>query len=153
MIEQRKRSRESQSAFWDTSAIVPLCFSEGASPAAQELVGTHRKLVVWWVTSIEAFSAAQRLIRQRHLSTEDSYGFLARLQYLRSRWNEVVPSEEVRFAAERLLRLHPLKAADALQLAAAIVWADNRPHGHVFVVADGPLSEAALKEGFTVKRI
>ena len=38
---------------------------------------------------------------------------------LSSGWHEVVPSSRVRSAAERLLRVHPLRAADSLQLAAA----------------------------------
>ena len=40
---------------------------------------------------------------------------------------EVLPAEAVREQAARLLRLHPLRAADALQLAAALVWADSPP--------------------------
>jgi len=51
----------------------------------------------------------------------------ARLDYMRSRWNEVQPTEEVRERAERLLRIHKLRAADALQLAAALVWCDGAP--------------------------
>lgn len=57
---------------------------------------------------------------------------------------------EVRNQAIRLLGLHPLRAADALQLAAALVWADRRPRGHPFVCLDAGLREAAHAEGFSV---
>jgi predicted nucleic acid-binding protein len=76
----------------------------------------------------------------------------ARLDYMRSRWNEVQPTEEVRERAERLLRIHRLRAADALQLAAALVWCEDRPRGRALIGADGSLSEAAAAEGFTIIR-
>ena len=72
---------------------------------------------------------------------------------MRNRWNEVQPTEEVRNRAERLLRIHKLRAADALQLAAALVWCGDRPAGRVLIGADGNLSEAAAAESFTVIRL
>jgi len=59
------------------------------------------------------------------------------------------PDEEVRRQARRLLRVHPLRAADALQLGAAIVWA-GRYEGREFVSLDARLREAARLEGFAV---
>jgi uncharacterized protein len=44
---------------------------------------------------------------------------LARLRALADAWDVVQPAEGVREAAARFLRVHPLRAADALQLAAA----------------------------------
>jgi hypothetical protein len=63
---------------------------------------------------------------------------------------EVLPTERLRSTADRLLRVHPLRAADALQLAAALAWADNAPSGLAFVCLDRPLREAAQKEGFVL---
>ncbi|HSJ25022.1 MAG TPA: hypothetical protein VK929_10160 [Longimicrobiales bacterium] len=57
--------------------------------------------------------------------------------------------EHVRTTAMRLLRTHPLRAADALQLAAALAWAPA-PAGDVFVTLDERLATAATLEGFTV---
>jgi hypothetical protein len=62
----------------------------------------------------------------------------------------VSPSSAIRDAAIRLVRVHPLGAADALQLAAALVWAEARPEGREFVVLDRRLGEAAAREGFVV---
>ena len=62
----------------------------------------------------------------------------------------VLPGEELAATALRLLASHPLRAADALQLAAALVWARGRPAGHELVSLDERLRTAATLEGFTV---
>lgn len=84
------------------------------------------------------------------LSVDENRQAFARLDYLRNRWNEIQPTEEVRERAERLLRIHNLRAADALQLAAALVWCEDRPRGRALIGDDGNLSEAARAEGFTI---
>jgi predicted nucleic acid-binding protein len=114
------------------------------------VVRTYRRQVVWWGTVIEAVSSLNRLTREGTLSLNDSKQAFARLDYLRGRWNEIQPTEEVRDRAERLLRIHKLRAADALQLAAALVWCGDRPQGRVLIGADSGLSAAAGTEGFTV---
>ncbi len=48
------------------------------------------------------------------------------------------------------LGTHPLKSADALQLAAALVWAGNTTRDHHFVCLDKRLRKAAGKEGFRI---
>jgi hypothetical protein len=78
---------------------------------------------------------------------------MTRLAYLRRRWSEVQPSDEVRDEAERLLGIHVLRAADALQLSAALVWCGRKAHGRHFVAGDGDLSRAAEAEGFSVVRL
>jgi hypothetical protein len=45
---------------------------------------------------------------------------------------------------------HPLRAADALQLGAALVWCEEQSHGEVFVCLDARLREAARREGFSL---
>jgi len=56
----------------------------------------------------------------------------------------------VREAARRLLRVHDLRAADALQLAAAVVASENRPSTMQIVCLDARLAGAALREGFRI---
>ena len=58
------------------------------------------------------------------------------------------PSAKVREHARRLLLRHPLRAADALQLAAALTWALDRPREHALCTLDTRLAEAAKGEGF-----
>jgi len=43
-------------------------------------------------------------------------------------WHQIDPSDAIRETAIPFLRVHPLRAADALQLAAAFVAGEPRPH-------------------------
>ncbi len=140
-------------AFWDTSAIVPLCCRQPQTSEARRAARLYGRQVVWWATPIEAVSSLERLSREGDLSTKDRTQAFARLAYLRERWNEIQPVDEVRDLAERLLRAHKLRAADALQLAAALAWCSNQPRGRHFIGADDRLAEAAEIEGFSVLRL
>jgi predicted nucleic acid-binding protein len=62
----------------------------------------------------------------------------------------VLPTESVRLRADRLLGLHPLRTADAFQLAAALLAAEENPENLPFVTLDERLAEAARKEGFPI---
>ncbi len=137
-------------AFWDTSAIVPLCCYQPRSTQAARVGRLYSKRTVWWATRVEAVSSFQRLLRNEELSRKGLEQALERLGRLRQSWNEVQPTDEIREIAERLLGVHKLCAADALQLAAAQVWCRQLPRGRHFVGADGDLSNAAETEGFTV---
>jgi hypothetical protein len=72
------------------------------------------------------------------------------LQQLADAWSEVQPSESLRGTAERLLAVHPLRAADALQLAAALHWCQRQPVNRHLVSFDTRLRDAAYKEGFAI---
>lgn len=148
-----KTKRVAMTAFWDTSALVPLCCFQLQSAQARQAARTYNRQVVWWGTVIEAVSSLNRLTRDGILGLKEGGQAFARLDYLRSRWNEIQPTEEVRDRAERVLRIHKLRAADALQLAAALVWCGDRPQGRPFIGSDGNLSEAAAAEGFTLIRL
>ena len=75
---------------------------------------------------------------------------LRRLRALSSGWQEVQPLEAVKETAIRLLRVHDLRAADSLQLAAAIVASEHRSSSLGFVCFDERLAAAARREGFNV---
>lgn len=64
-------------------------------------------------TPVECASAAVRLRRQEVLTVRGEERVLEILGALRASWVEVLPSEEVRDHAVRLLRVHALKAAAA----------------------------------------
>ena len=107
-------------------------------------------MFVWWGTSIECVSALARIERlepHRQQAINLAHG---RLKNLASAWQQVDPSELVRDTALRFLRVHPLRSADALQLAAAFVAADRRPASLELVTLDDRLGTAARKEGFVV---
>ena len=76
---------------------------------------------------------------------------LERLDSLAEGWNEVQPVAAVRITARRLLRVHPLRTADALQLAAAVVAAEGVPASLDLVTLDDRLAAAARREGFVVR--
>jgi predicted nucleic acid-binding protein len=151
-----KRKRISQpvlTAFWDTSAIVPLCCFQPQTAQAAKTARIYARQVTWWATPVEVVSSFNRLRREENLTEESKGQALNRLAYLRNRWIEVQPTDEVRHAAERLLSVHKLRAADSLQLAAALVWCSHRPRGRHFIGSDGDLANAAEVEGFTVLRL
>lgn len=135
--------------FWDSSALVPLLLEQEATASVEALVSEDPEIVAWWGTPVELASAAARLRREESLTISEEESVLQLLDELRAAWFEVLPAEEVRDRASRLLRLHPLKAADALQLAAAVVWAGGTD-GAEFVTFDEGLGLAARLEGFRI---
>ena len=137
--------------FWDSSAIIPLCLKEKASEAIKGLMKGDEDVVVWWTTRVECLSALSRRRREGVLSPGDETKARAVLSAIGTAWSEVQPTETVRLRAERLLSIHPLRTADALQLAAALIWAQETPRGLEFVCLDQNLREAALKEGFSIQ--
>ena len=136
--------------FWDSSSIIPLCLREKTSEAIKGLMKDDEDIVVWWTTRIECLSALSRRQREGVLPSGDEVKARTVLSALAATWSEVQPTETVRLRAERLLSIHPLRAADALQLASALIWAQETPRGLDFVCLDQNLREAALKEGFSV---
>ncbi|MDP3296177.1 MAG: type II toxin-antitoxin system VapC family toxin [Thermodesulfovibrionia bacterium] len=136
--------------FWDASAIIPLCIDEPQTDIVQEVVKKDPSIVVWWGSLIECKSAFARLHREGFLDSQGEEQVQEVLTSLSTVWTEVEPAEDIRDIAIRLLLNHPLRAADSLQLAAAILWANNRPKGHHFVCFDLRLREAVRKEGFSV---
>jgi predicted nucleic acid-binding protein len=137
-------------AFWDASAIVPLCVGQAGSGFAREAL-RDKTIAVWWGTPVETVSAFARLARAGELDQRHLRMARTRLAALRGMWIEVQPGEALRELAEGLIERHPLRAADALQLAAALIWSRRRPQKRSFVCLDGRLAEAAGKEGFSVE--
>jgi hypothetical protein len=136
--------------FWDSSAIVPLCLRESASEALRSIVKTDEDMMVWWASRVECISALARRRREGLLSTDAELQGMTVLSALSGQWSEVQPTEFVRQRAERILMVHPLRAADGLQLAAALIRADESPRGLEVLCLDQSLREAALREGFSV---
>lgn len=134
--------------FWDASAIVPLLLTEARRETLLELLQADPAMAVWWGTPIECGAAIARRERDGALDLADATGALSRLSSLAKSWSEVLASDSVRSVALRLLRTHPLRAADSLQLAAAIVAAEGEPASLQFVCLDERLREAANREGF-----
>ena len=136
--------------FWDTSALLPLLVDEPARERLLGLLEEDSEVLAWWGTPVEIASAVARREREGLLTADEVAAALAGARVLADGWHEIVPSDAVRRTAERLLRTHPLHAADALQLAAALIAADHDPASLELVCIDERLKGAARREGFTV---
>jgi predicted nucleic acid-binding protein len=138
--------------FWDSSALVPLLVNEAATPWATIEYERDPDVVASWATDIECASALARLERDGALDGAAMSDALHRLDLLAAAWQEIQPVASVRRVAMRLLRVHPLRAADALQLGAAVVAGENEPSTLTLVTLDERLALAAEREGFPVTR-
>jgi predicted nucleic acid-binding protein len=136
--------------FWDASAIVPLLVAERSTRRLQALAANDPAMLVWWASEIECVSALSRLERNGALTSRAIALAQQRLGQLASAWHEIDPSDAIREAAMRFLRVHPLRTADALQLAAAFLAAERRPPSLEIITLDERLGIAAQREGFLV---
>jgi len=136
-------------AFWDTSAIAPLCCFQAKSQSLRQL---HRKyeIVAWWASSVEAHSALNRLFREKLISQNAFTQSIKRLEILKNTWREILPTEKVRELSVNLIETQNLRTLDALQLASALVWCFEKPKGRIFVCCDDKLSKAAREIGFNL---
>jgi len=136
--------------FFDSSALLPLFIQEKHSGQMERIVRDDPSVVIWWGSTIECFSAFARLRRERIISSDLEQEIRGRLLNVRRHWTEIQPGDDLKAVAHQLLLMHTLSAADSLQLAAALLWADKLPTGHQFVSLDTKLLEAARKEGFVI---
>jgi len=134
--------------YWDASALVSLCIEEESTQQLQRLLADG--IVTWAVSRVEIASAIERRSRENDLSPEARHGALVALGELAEAWTEIQAVAPVCERAMRLLATHQLRAADSMQLAAALVAVSDRPRGHDFVCADRRLRDAAAREGFRV---
>ena len=139
--------------FWDASALIPLLVDEETTPTLQDLYRRDPALLVWWATDVECVSAITRRERDGALDGRSAAEALSRLDALRADWHEVQPASVVRQVATRLLRVHPLRAADSLQLAAALTASEGQPPSLEFVCLDDRLADAAGREGLSLVQI
>jgi predicted nucleic acid-binding protein len=139
-------------AFWDASALVPLCVEQRITSSVATLYNSYRA-VVWWATPVEIASALARLVRTREISPSEWAKARLVAVALADEWSVVQPSNALRNQATQLVERCDLKAADAMQLAAALDWCEDSPRGEVFLTADQKLRQAAVLSGFDGKVI
>jgi predicted nucleic acid-binding protein len=136
--------------FWDSSAVVPLIVAQTASAQADAWLSEDPELALWTLTPVEVASAIRRLVREGVLGEREAKIAEARNDELMSASHLILNIESVKAQARRLLRIHALRAADALQLGAAMEWSSGRPMGRFFCTLDAQLALAAAREGFHV---
>jgi predicted nucleic acid-binding protein len=136
--------------FWDSSALITLHVAQANTAATRNLYAEDPDVLAWALTEVEMRSALRRLERKGALTGSALTTAMARVDALWRSVHRVQLTDAVKARAMRLLATHPLHAADALQLAAALVAAEDEPVGHEFVCLDVRLATAAAREGFTV---
>ena len=135
--------------FWDTSAIAPLLWMEETSSERTKQLEQDPLMVVWWATSVEVESALFRRSSNSEIDVGNAERARTRLTFLSNSWIEIQPTDSIREMAKRLIRVHGLRSADSLQLAAALGACGNQPKNQNFLTGDQNLKRAATKEGFS----
>jgi predicted nucleic acid-binding protein len=135
--------------YWDTSAILPLLLDERTTARVRAIYREDQEQTIWCLTEVEIGAALARRVREglpqdRVDTMREDWKTLGR------RWRPVASMESVGGRALRIVQTHPLRAADSLQLAAALVACSERPEALPFVCLDDRLRDAARREGFPV---
>jgi len=120
---------------------------QSATARVVALYKTH-DVIVWWATRVEIASALARLLRLGQIDPSDSVKARRLSDLVARSWSAIQPSEILRTRALQLVDRYDLRAADSLQLAAALEWCEETPNGKTFFTADGRLRDAALLAGF-----
>jgi len=136
--------------FWDSSAIVPLMIVEPGSARVRNWFDSDSEIIVWTLTRVELLSAIARLRREDSRSATILTVVRRNIMRAWDGWSEITNVELVRRHAERLVESYPLRAADALQLGAALIAAEGEPANLDLVTLDHNLADAAEREGFAV---
>lgn len=139
-------------AFWDTSALVPLCVRQSITPRAIALYKTH-DAAVWWATPVEIASSLARLVRMKQLDSGDWAKARKLAKRLADSWSVIQPSDTLRARSIQMVERYDLRSADSLQLAAALEWCEGAPQERVFLTTDQKLREAALLSGFDARQM
>lgn len=142
---------KTHNGFWDSSALVPLCARQTASQDFRRLWRQSRRITVWSGATVEIRSALARLRRNNEIDAKGLQFSINRLEAMRRIWREIVTSDKLRSIAEDLPDNDGLRALDSFQLAAALLWCQEKPRGRLFISDDVRLNEAAEKHGFIVK--
>jgi len=107
-------------------------------------------MLVWALTATEVVSALNRKRREGGFDLRSLRVAQGRLKKLEAAWNEVLQLDAVRSQARNLLVEHDLRAADALQLAAALLAREQTGLPLELVTFDRRLASAATAVAFTV---
>ena len=136
--------------YWDASALVPLVVVEPETERVRSWLAEDEHVVTWAWTLTEIASAVERRAREGSLSRPQRRETLDRIGSLAQSWDEVTDVLAVRSRANALLARHPLRAADAGQLGAALLVEEQLAGTLSFVCLDQHLSLAAERESLRV---
>lgn len=135
------------SAFWDSSALVPLFVRQTITARARSWYKNF-EIVTWWATPVEMASALARLLRMKELTPAEWMKARKSIVELAETFFVIPPNAALKVKAIELVEQYDLRAADSLQLAAALAWCEEAPQGRKFLTADERLRQAATLAGF-----
>lgn len=135
-------------AFWDTSAIIPLCVRQDATFEARRVGRLFSRRIIWCGTAVEFHSSISRLKRTGEIEAKGCS--LALKQWFRFQRlvHEVRAIDALVSLAVEMPERYGLRSLDAFQLASALIWCNERPRNRPFVCADRRLATAASDAGF-----
>lgn len=136
--------------FWDASAVVPLLLTEKQSDYCLQILKDDQDVLLWCLSRVEVVSAMTRRLSEQSLTFGEFQSAKIRLQHILEGAYQITALEKVMNRAVRLLEVHPLRAADACQLASVLVATQEDPDRVSLICLDERLKEAAIKEGFVV---
>ena len=136
--------------FWDSPALVPSSSSNQSLQRSSDGLLRTRPSLHGTLTPVELVAALRRLVRDGALVERAAREAEEVVRDLIARAHIVSDVERVKALTIRVLRVHALRAADALQLGAALAWSDGHTEGAILHTFDKRLAEAASREGFRV---
>jgi uncharacterized protein len=134
--------------YWDSSALVTLFVEQPCSRKYRALHERDAQVVTAWHSVPECASAFCHLRREGLVTEAQLTELLARLQAQAANWYILSSGTRLEHLTLRMLRIHPLRAMDALHLAAACLVRGDEIAPMGFFCDDTRLAEAAAKEGF-----
>jgi len=141
---------KTKSAFFDTSAIIPLYCNQVMSVKSRKVRRQFKRPVIWWGTCVEVNSGLDRLLRDAILTRSQLRIALQKWETFSSQAHIIKPEDNILEIASTLPSAHNFRALDSFQLAAALVWCKEKPKNRPFICADSRLSAAASDVGFDV---
>ena len=137
-------------AFWDSSALVPLCVNERRSQEAGRLWNLFSEKWIWRETPVEIESSLARLRRETILDEARFSKARVRLQVIERDLISVSYEPRLTEIARSFPALLGLRSLDSLQLASALIWCNEFPRNKDFVSGDARLLQAAESLGFAI---
>ena len=136
--------------FWDSSAIVPLIVDEAQTDYCLGVLSQDQEMMVWCLSVVEVLSALCRRFREGAMRDQNFRNAKVRLNTIMERTYQVRSVDKVKARALRLLEVHSLRAADACQVASALVATQEDPTRVSVISFDQRIKQAATREGFDV---
>jgi predicted nucleic acid-binding protein len=130
--------------------LVPTFIEESSTTDVQSWQAADPGITIWMMTRVEVISAIARKKREQPDLVALWNRAVRDVNEMALRWVEIWDAAATRIHAERIVMDYPLRAADALQLGAALIAADGDPQSIELVTLDRRLADAARREGFPV---